>query len=185
MFLRLKIIFNLSLIKGFIALIICSSFIFEIQDDEVMLWNSDLKLQWSDFRGEPQNNRAAAVTASGLTYRFSTSKKNGDVVAVDFVVSSYFYPNKSWYRPEVCDSVILSHEQLHFDITELFARKFRERLKEVKFTNNVKAEVKAIYKKVNLELNDFQNLYDSETNFSRNREQQLLWNRKIAIALSK
>ncbi len=175
----------MSLVKGFIALLIGALLIFDNQEEEVVLWDSDFKLQWSDFKGKPQNDRAAAVTSSGLTYRFSTTKRNNDVVSVDFVVSSYFYPNKSWYRPEVCDAIILSHEQLHFDITELFARKFRKRLQEAKFTNNVKAEVKAIYKQINIELNDFQNLYDLETNFSRNREQQLLWNKKIANALEK
>ncbi|MDO6767978.1 MULTISPECIES: DUF922 domain-containing protein [Cellulophaga] len=157
--------------------------IFNNQEEEVMLWNANKKLKWSDFKGEPQNKRAAAVTASGLTYRFSTTKNKGRVVSVDFIVSSYFYPNKSWYRPEVCDSIILSHEQLHFDITEIYAQKFRMRLEKAEFSNNVKAEVKAIYKQINIELNDFQNLYDSETNFSRDREQQLLWSNKIAEAL--
>tara|TARA_R110002050_G_scaffold267266_2_gene408878 strand:- start:25860 stop:26336 length:477 start_codon:yes stop_codon:yes gene_type:complete len=155
----------------------------DIQDEETILWQSSRKLNWTDFKGVPENNRAAAITASGLTYQFSTTKKNGEVVAIDYEVSSYFYPDKSWYRPEVCDTIILSHEQLHFDITELYAREFRRRLKVQKFTSNVKNEVKAIYREINIELNKYQDQYDTETNFSRNREQQLFWNKTIAEAL--
>lgn len=149
------------------------------QDEETITWKSGVKLSWSNFKGEPTNTRAAAVTASGLTYNFSTLRKNDDVVEVNFEVKSYFYPKESWYRPEVSDAIILKHEQLHFDITELFARKFLERLNKTTFTNNAKEEVKAIYKQINTALNEYQNLYDSETNFSRNREQQQAWEVKL------
>jgi hypothetical protein len=133
-----------------------------------------------DFKGIPQNSQAAAVTASGLTYSFSTIKKNNVIVDINFEVSSFFYPHKSWHQPALSDSLILSHEQLHFDITEVYAEKFRVRLAAATFNNNAKAEVKAIYDQVTRELNKYQNLYDAETNFSRDLEQQLLWNKKIA-----
>lgn len=154
------------------------------QDDETIVWQPALKLNWSNFKGKSKNNRAAAVTASGLTYDFSTFTKNG-AIKVTYEVSAHFYPNKSWYRAEVCDSLILSHEQLHFDITELHARKLRAAFKNKKFTSNAKNEVKAIYRQINLELNAYQNQYDTETNFSRNREKQLSWNTTIAEKLIK
>ena len=103
---------------------------------------------------------------------------------VNFKIDTYFYPNKSWYQPDLCDKVILSHEQLHFDISELYARKLRERLDAATFTpKNVKSKVRAIYRKINEELSEYQNRYDAETNFSRDREQQTIWNEKIAKAL--
>ena len=168
---------------GFIKALFIFCFVFVLnepfQNEEAILWDKSRKLTWEDFKGAPENTRAAAVTASGLTYEFSTTKKNNQVVDIDFTVSSHFYPSKSWYRPEVCDTVILGHEQLHFDITEVYARKFIKLLKAKKFSNNVKNEVKQIYNTINSELNDFQNLYDSETNFSRNREAQLAWELKV------
>lgn len=156
------------------------------QDYDTIAWNAKNRLSWNDFRGEaPVNSRAAAVTASGITYRFSTSSTKDDI-EFDFKVDTYFYPNKSWYRPELCDQVILSHEQLHFDISERYARKMRQRLTEETFTrSNVKAKVKSIYKQINEELAEFQNQYDAETNFSRDREQQLVWNEKIAASLKR
>lgn len=154
------------------------------QDYETILWSSDTRLTWGDFRGEiPSNNRAAAITASGITYAFSTSgtKEN---MEVDFKIDTFFYPTKSWYQAHLCDKVILSHEQLHFDISELFARKFKMRLDGKKFTyDNVKSIVKSIYREINQELDAFQNLYDAETNFSRDFEKQAEWKLKISKAL--
>lgn len=155
------------------------------QDDETISWKANERLSWNDFRGGiPQNARAAATTASGITYRFSTSGTR-DYIEVDFKVDTYFYPDKSWYQPELCDEVILSHEQLHFDISELYARKLRKELSEAKYTSkNIKSKVRAMYRKNNEALNDFQNQYDRATNFSRNREQQAIWNEKIRSILN-
>lgn len=60
----------------------------------------------------------------------------------------------------------------------------RKKLAETTFTKNVKAEVREIYRETLKALTAFQNKYDHQTNFSRNVEQQLIWNRKIAEALS-
>ena len=156
------------------------------QDYETISWQADQRLSWSDFQGKvPASARAAATTASGITYRYSASGTQANVV-VDFDISTHFYPSKSWYQPQLCDEVILSHEQLHFDISELYARKMRKRLVQETFTRkNVKAKVKSIYRQINQELADFQNQYDEETNFSRDREAQAVWNAKIAEALKK
>lgn len=153
------------------------------QQEEIIPWSADRKLQWSDFKGKYLKTEwAAATTASSISYSFSTYEKDGQVY-VDFVVGCEFYPKKSWYRPDMVDDLILSHEQLHFDIAELHARKFRKRLAETRFTANIKEEVREIYKEVLKELYIFQNRYDHETNFSRNAEKQLAWNKMIAEAL--
>lgn len=153
------------------------------QEYDTLLWQEGEKLTWDDFKGKPPLiNRAAATTASGITYRYSASRAKGKM-EVDFEVSTYFYPQKSWYQSSLCDSVILEHEQLHFDISELYARKLKNRLESREYSKNVKVEVRKIYKKVVEELNDFQNKYDAETNFSRDREKQIVWQATIVAAL--
>ncbi len=150
---------------------------------ETISWSADRPLQWSDFKGEYFKTQwAAANTVSGIGYEFSTLEKDGRWY-LDIKVKCEFFPGKSWYRPALCDSVILRHERLHFDIAELFARKMRRRLAETKFTNDVKAEVKAIYIEILQQLRFYQNKYDRETDFSRDLQQQLLWNRAIAKKL--
>ena len=67
---------------------------------------------------------------------------------VDCNIETFFYPESSWYIPETANEVILSHEQLHFDISELFARKMRERVARFSFTSRVKSEMKKIYEQI-------------------------------------
>jgi predicted secreted Zn-dependent protease len=73
----------------------------------------------------------------------------------------------------------LLHEQLHFDISEVFARKMAQEMSETKFTKNIKQEVRVLYKRILKELDAFQRRYDSETDFSRNIEKQKLWQKQI------
>lgn len=147
-------------------------------------WSESRKLSWQDFKAPPHSDpRTAAITASGITYSFS-SRAMGNAVTANFEVYALFYPNQSWYRPQQCNAHILAHEQLHFDITELFARKMRQRLQETTFSLDIREEVAAIYSDILRELDQFQQLYDVETNYSRDVEKQEYWNQKVAQALS-
>ncbi|MBO0324022.1 DUF922 domain-containing protein [Muricauda sp. CAU 1633] len=151
--------------------------------EEGVLWNPNIRLTWADFKGKvPPAAQPAATTASGISYTYSANLLHHEV-HLDYEVNAYFYPNESWYRPTLCDENTLSHEQLHFDISELFARKMRDRLDRTSFSDDVKAEIRKIYQEILQELQDYQDQYDWETNFSRNREKQVEWNQKIAKAL--
>jgi hypothetical protein len=173
----------LGFIFGFFAVLISVDSL--AQEEATILWDPEQRLSWSNFKAEPpKDSEIAATTASGLSYEFSTSEQNG-IYELDYTVNTYFYPNRSWYQPDICDEVILSHEQLHFDISELYARKMRQIMDAAIFTKNVKAEVKAIYREINKELAAFQQVYDRETDYSRNIEQQLSWNKKIKDSLAK
>ncbi|PIB25314.1 DUF922 domain-containing protein [Maribacter sp. 4G9] len=146
-------------------------------------WSSNFRLQWKDFKGEiPTGANAAATTASGISYNFSSSYENGQMV-VNYRVQSFFYPTKSWYRPQICNDVTLLHEQLHFDISEVFARKMAKEMSETEFTKNIKQEVRLLYKRILKELDAFQRRYDLETDFSRNIEKQKLWQKQISSFL--
>lgn len=154
------------------------------QEESAIRWEPGVSLAWSDFRGRPPaSKRIAATTASGLSYSY-TARGGPNGYELDFAVDTFFYPDQSWYHPELCDSLVLSHEQLHFDISELFARRLRARLRQTRFSGKVKAEVRKIFAEVNQELSDFQDRYDRETDFSRNAEAQLAWNRVLADLLA-
>ena len=153
-------------------------------EEETIPWSAERKLEWSDFKGSYLKTQwAAATTATSISYSLSVTEKDQRRV-LDIEVGCEFYPQKSWYRPEVCDSLVLSHEQLHFDIAELHARKFRKKLAETHFTKDIKEEIRAIYKGILKQLYIFQNRYDHDTNFSRDWQKQLLWNQRIAKELA-
>ncbi len=169
--------------KTFFLLVLFSCIALSAQE-ETIKWDADRRLSWEDFKGKPEENSpAAAITASGISYYFSTYEDHNGEMGINYTVTTYFYPNKSWYNRQLGDRIILSHEQLHFDIAELFARKMRAQLASTRFTRNVKEEVREIYRKINEELSEFQHRYDSETDYSRNYEAQILWNEVIAQAL--
>ena len=169
----------------FSILFLCFTVFAFSQEEETIPWSAERKLRWSDFKGSYfKTEWAAATTATGISYAFTATEQGGQRV-LDITVQCVFLPQKSWYRPEVCDAIILSHEQLHFDIAELHTRKFRKRLAEFQFTDKVKQEVKVIYIQILKELRAFQNKYDRETDFSKDVQQQLLWNRNIAAELDR
>ena len=82
-------------------------------------------LQWEDFQDTPDAaNPFHANTSSGLSYSWSlkTSIKGSEL---NYQVESFFNPDLSWVKPGKESLHLLAHEQLHFDITELHARKLR------------------------------------------------------------
>jgi hypothetical protein len=167
-----------------ILLVFCSFFL--VQDEPVISWNESHKLSWSDFKDMPDTNvSAVAITASGISFGFSIRQTDHQVLNFSTEVYAHFYPEQSWYKPESANAHILGHEQLHFDITELYVRKFRYRIGQLKLSNQIKTELKTLQKTINLELKQLQNQYDVETNYSRNFEAQAKWETYIAQELKK
>ena len=141
-----------------------------------ILWNENERLNWSDFKGEPTSNiNAAALTASGLTFDFSAKTTQTKLIEFTAIVEARFYPDQSWYRKEYINSVVLAHEQLHFDITELHARKLRKQIAEANFTIKIKREISRLHSTINKELKEMQNKYDRDSDYSRSIETQKKW----------
>ncbi len=156
------------------------------QEEPTITWQEDFKLQWSDFKGKPKPvGDAVATTVSGILFGFSTTKSSSRLVDYSFNVTAHFYPEKSWIVNETLSNIVLAHERLHFDITELYARKFRQRIINFKFTNAINNEMQSIHNAIIKELSELQNKYDAETNHSQNIEKQIAWQKLIAVELDK
>ncbi len=171
--------------KSFIA--ICIPLLMLIpMNDEVISWNDTLKLTWGHFKAVPKTNTSAvALTASGITFEFSVKETETRIVDFDTKVYAHFYPKKSWYIKAQGDAYILAHEQLHFDITELYARKFRKEISQLKINSNIKSQLRNLHEKINKELAATQNRYDKESDNSVNREFQTKWNNYVKSELAK
>ncbi|MGJ8593336.1 MAG: DUF922 domain-containing protein [Aquaticitalea sp.] len=156
---------------------ICLSAVLLIpMNDKVISWRDDLKLTWTDFKGPPKAHKyAVAVTASGITFEFSVKELNAEIISFDTKVEAHFYPDKSWYIKKEGTPQILAHEQLHFDITELYARKFRQQIAQLKVNGKLKTQLRELHLNINKELALAQNLYDQETDNSVNRDFQAKW----------
>ncbi|WP_299363266.1 DUF922 domain-containing protein [Winogradskyella sp.] len=155
-------------------------------EEETMAWREQDKLTWEDFRGEPNpNSDAVALTASGITFGYSVKTSGRKIIGFTTSVEAHFYPNKSWYLKNKANDYILAHEQLHFDITELYARKFRQHLDRLVVNQNIKTQMNQIHEAINDALTKTQKTYDDQTKHSINVEAQKYWDNYVKEELKK
>jgi len=141
------------------------------------------RLDWSDFRGKPESNsHFDASVNTGITYQWSYGKDKGDI-ELNYQVDSFCYPSMSWVKRGQMSDRLLSHEQLHFDISELHARIMRKRLKEYKAGDNIRRDLNKMYKLVERMRIIMQERYDEETEHSKNMEAQKKWEKKVGTLM--
>lgn len=143
-------------------------------------WRSDYKLKWEDFRGKPDtNSQYAAISSPAISFTLTYNE-----TSFSYKVFCYFNKSKSWSLSK--NQNLLSHEQGHFDIAELFARKLRKAFKNYKLNPaTIQSDFNKVYNKIREERDKLDNLYDKETNLSRNKVKQLYWTKKIIFELKK
>lgn len=175
-----------SILGGVVFLLLSlSSYAQELPENRHM-WREQ-PLQWEDFQGTPEaGNPFHANTSSGLSYGWSlkTSIAGSEL---NYEVESFFNPDLSWVKPGSESLHLLAHEQLHFDITELHARKLRAAMEafDVQKVKDVKQTLKALYQKIETERREMQERFDAETKHSQEEEMQLKWQRFIKAELEK
>ena len=144
------------------------------KDEELIDWSATNRLTWSDYKGNPDPTSAAAATTTsylGIEYNFKNN-------TVTYKIVCRFSKNKSWGLYKTAH--ILGHEQGHFDITEIFARKLNKETSEYKFNkSSYQHDLQKIYNDIVEDKEKLQNQYDKETDFSRNKERQAEWLKKI------
>jgi len=147
---------------------------------DTIYWRKDNKLTWSDFKGEPVGtSRHRAVTSSGIAYSWSLPD-----TGAYFKTAAFFVTNRSWTK-SVKDTNTLNHEQGHFDITEIYARKLLASLQQLNRDKKAtKQSIAQVAEKTIAQKNDFQKQYDFETSFGINREAQKKWDELILAQLS-
>lgn len=165
----------------FIYLSLAVMFFSFTQDANLILWKEGNKLSWGDFKGKPDaSSSKKANTSSEISIALQVKNK------VAFVgITTCFNKNNSWVK-EIKTDYLLNHEQVHFDITELWARKFREKIKDKVFPlASFQNEISAIRSEIFKGNKDMQDIYDKETNHSVVAASQKKWEKKIAEDLQK
>lgn len=109
---------------------------------ESITWNENRKLEWKDFKGVPKpRGPEAAVTASRTAILMKESGK-GEII---LTITTEFNSNLSWVRTGYELPYLLNHEQLHFDMQELYTRKLKKDLLNANFSMQaVKIEIQNI-----------------------------------------
>ena len=153
-------------------------FLFAQKEDDYIEWQNNRKLEWEDFKANPvRMGSTAAMTTTHLGFSYHIANGN-----VTYEIECRFQKSKSWGL--VKNDWILGHEQGHFDIAEIFARKLKKAVSEYEFNfSSFKKDLDAIYKNVVHEKERYQQLYDDETDYSRNKTRQEEWLKKITSQL--
>jgi hypothetical protein len=145
---------------------------------DVILWNEYYKLGWHDFEGKRSED---AIGDAGSVVQIKAKPylvKN----IVRYEVAALFLRYKSWVSDK--SEALLAHEQLHFDIAELYARKIREKIRELsnRNVNDIKIYNAAIQDLLE-ESNRVDKRYDTETLHGALIKKQKTWETKINAEL--
>ncbi len=148
---------------------------------DVIYWNGNERLSWADFEGNPRWDYSdiSALTSSGIIHYAGC--KEGKII---YKVKAYFEKKESWVKQEALTQHHLEHEQLHFDITELNARKLRKALSEREFKCGEEAAFDSFVQAMTDNWQIDQQAYDLMSRHSMDHEKQTEWFYRVAMELS-
>jgi len=140
-------------------------------------WDPRRKLTETDFHADTTHRPFLAGTSSWISASIGPGLRKAEVV-----VLAVFDTGLSYFKPR-SDTSVLQHEQLHFDISELFARRLRQRimsepLKRPYALGRVRELIEEETRLMILE----QDRYDSEV--YTDRPKQGLWTLKVQLQLA-
>ena len=140
-------------------------------------WSERRLLAWDDFRGTPD----LASKAGALTVYEIRARRVCEEDGPSFRVSVRFLPDQSWIKPRQRNARILAHEQGHFDLAEVTARRLRAELALLDLGcadgNAAFTKLLADFQQRDAEL---QRSYDRQTMFGAEAGDQHQWNARIA-----
>jgi len=142
--------------------------------NDTIVWRSDSLLRVENFKAKPKANGPLGFSSVGIF--LYPGESGGELL---FYVEALFVKSKSYITKQ--SEYVLKHEQIHFDICELYARKLRQKISEKNFkkVKNFSEEIQEMYQKVAEEHLKEQNKYDSETEHGLNSARQKVWQEEV------
>ncbi len=178
----------------YLLILLCFSFsslsgqtVYTKPSNAIISWSSKKELTWNDFQGKIDPN----IVANALTsYKIEIIPQNVQVDEQDRIqgyerltVVTHFYKKQSW-TTTFHDPIVLKHEQLHFDIAELYARKIRLRFSKLKSKKEARfSEYWNAYNQLWKACRMYQKQFDHETNHGRELQLNIIWEERIKQGL--
>lgn len=159
-------------------------------NDNIITWTHSRRLTWDDFLGiyshdrtyeviniQKQNETEAARSRVAIALRFQCFDGKPK-----HIIRAEFEKQNSWYIPKYKANDVLQHEQLHFDITEVYARKLQYKIDTMKNPCD-KSAVVSVYQINEKEFMAFTKKYDIETSHGVNKQKQAEWELMVQAML--
>lgn len=164
--------------------LLLSFLFFSFIKEEKIKWDPNQKLVWENFKGTPNPlDDFVASTSSGISFSYSVKSENNRIT-VTYEVAAHFYPQSSWVTLKGKTPYILTHEQTHFDITEIHARLFKKGLAQLEKNQDFKENAEKLYRQVEIDRVAMQKQYDLETDHSKIETKEYAWQEKVAQQLA-
>jgi len=156
-------------------------------EPDTLAWSGTKLLRLLDFRAPvPANAVEGARTAYLL--KFGMWCRGG---VFRFEATASFLPQHSWMNPRAFTDPpegrrILTHEQTHFNQTEVFARRMRRFFQDQLYypCGQTESQLNALAERFVTDEAEAQARYDEDTSFGRIAERQRVWDKDIADALT-
>lgn len=154
----------------FLVLILISSHLWSQRIE----WTQETKLVWSNFKSKINNQHGRDIVAyTHCGWAYSVVKSSNPKGAAKVNIETIFNEDKSWKDDKRINDYVLNHEQKHFDIAEIYARKIRKEIVDkIKTTSDYDKFFQTIYNRIVKDYRNFQALYDGVTENGMNKEKQ-------------
>ncbi|RYD59088.1 MAG: DUF922 domain-containing protein [Sphingobacteriales bacterium] len=149
-----------------------------VQDDseEVIHWDKSKLLKYSDFKADTSFAKHSAISCLKIIPSLYI-----DGYKLKYSIRAGFYTGCSYMRHR--DKQLLEHEQRHFDMVEIYARKMRQYLSSCANTRVTTKELNLTLTQIDADLQAVQVLYDKVTQHGLKPRAQLHWNKQIDATL--
>lgn len=143
-------------------------------------WRKEIKLSWENFQ-TIEDSISDLGALSNLSIFCDFNRESDSLI---IVTKTLFIRKGSWIVSKNKSTELLKHEQIHFDIAEIYRRKLVDLLsKSIFYRKGYANDIKTHYNKLFKEYKTEQSKYDLETDHSKNIEKQKEWNILIAKKL--
>jgi len=188
------------LFVALLGIVACVSVLAVGQSTPLIPWDPQRPLTWADFQGVPPSNASqlseAAMIAMELkyyaTYTVKSERGNGYAWVgwvETAIVSNTMNPRFSWVVRSRATDAILRHEQVHFDLNEVYRRRLESELLKIRVQGpTAEATLSALSAEIErvgdglLDWADnvIHDRYDAETGSGTRADVQARWEQDVA-----
>jgi hypothetical protein len=156
----------------------------ELDSTNIIHWHDNLSLEWSDFLGKPDSTIKASYLGSATAasaFHFGVEYTSDSLEMPNYKVYNCFIREESFIiDPAKASRHLLEHEKLHFDLYEVYARRIRKGIHQLRKEGNRNIEdYQKLIDRLLDESEKANKLYDKETAYSNLRIMQEEWKIKI------
>jgi len=145
-------------------------------DADTIRWKEDYKLNWDDFQGKPDKSSPFSAQSNCMFAFKSMVEYKSGLMRFSIFLYPCFTKKASWVVPDKKQDALLQHEQLHFDICELYIRKLRKKISSMTFPIIEPAElIKVEFNQAWADYQQAQALYDDESQHGIIEKEQKRW----------